>query len=305
MARILTPRDLAQALDVSESSVKRWVDEGRLAAGRTAGGHRRIALEEAVRFVRAAGLAVLRPERLGLRDALGALGHPERCQAGPALFEALRDGNAALARGLLQALYLAGLSVAQIVDGPLREAMARLGELWRHEARGVYVEHRATEIALDALRSVRAVLPPPAAEAAVAVGGAPEGDPYQLPSLAVAMTLHDLGWAAHNLGAGTPFAALAAAIEDLHPRLVWLSLSAVPDADRFALQLAGLLDADGFRDVVWAIGGRGAELAGPVRSRVLRCERLAELEAYARGLAAGQAAAYARPAMESPPRRSA
>ena len=50
MESLLSPREVAVALGVSESSVKRWVDLGELAALRTAGGHRRITRAEAVRF---------------------------------------------------------------------------------------------------------------------------------------------------------------------------------------------------------------------------------------------------------------
>jgi len=39
--RQLSPRELAEALGVSESSLKRWVDAGKIAASRTEGGHRR------------------------------------------------------------------------------------------------------------------------------------------------------------------------------------------------------------------------------------------------------------------------
>ena len=48
--RFLSPRQLAVAIGVSESSLKRWADDGRLAVERTAGGHRRIPLPEAVRW---------------------------------------------------------------------------------------------------------------------------------------------------------------------------------------------------------------------------------------------------------------
>ncbi|HEX9106572.1 MAG TPA: MerR family DNA-binding transcriptional regulator, partial [Longimicrobiales bacterium] len=51
-ASYLSPRELAEAVGVSESSLKRWADRGVLAVERTAGGHRRIPLGEAVRFIR-------------------------------------------------------------------------------------------------------------------------------------------------------------------------------------------------------------------------------------------------------------
>ena len=68
MKQSLSPRELGQAIGVSESSLKRWADEGRIKFARTTGGHRRIVLTEAVRFIRQAGMPVLRPHLLGLAD---------------------------------------------------------------------------------------------------------------------------------------------------------------------------------------------------------------------------------------------
>ena len=63
---LLTPKELAEALGASESSVRRWVDSGDIRIARTAGGHRRIPLTEAIRFIRLINAPVVRPELLGL-----------------------------------------------------------------------------------------------------------------------------------------------------------------------------------------------------------------------------------------------
>ncbi len=47
---LLSPHDVASVLGVSESTVKRWVDIGRLVADRTGGGHRRVSWEQVLRF---------------------------------------------------------------------------------------------------------------------------------------------------------------------------------------------------------------------------------------------------------------
>ena len=49
---------VAALIDASVASVANWVDEGRLKAGRTPGGHRRILVQDLVRFLHQQGLPV-------------------------------------------------------------------------------------------------------------------------------------------------------------------------------------------------------------------------------------------------------
>src|SRR5512134_17732 len=129
---VLSTHDLAAALGVSESSIKRWADDGTLRASRTAGGHRRIARADAIRFVRETRATVVRPQLLGLAEA-GVASVDERAgDDAERLYRYLERGAAAHARGLLLQLYLEGQSVAAIVDGPVRAALERIGTLWRH-----------------------------------------------------------------------------------------------------------------------------------------------------------------------------
>ena len=67
-----SPRKIAEALGVGESTVKRWIDAGRLEADRTLGGHRRVALEEVLRFVKEEGTDVVYPQAIGLDGLDGA-----------------------------------------------------------------------------------------------------------------------------------------------------------------------------------------------------------------------------------------
>ncbi|MHC4811387.1 MAG: excisionase family DNA-binding protein, partial [Planctomycetota bacterium] len=71
MKHLLSPRELAAAIGVSESTLKRWTDDGLINATRTAGGHRRIPLAEAIRFVRATRTRVVNPTILQLGDLPG------------------------------------------------------------------------------------------------------------------------------------------------------------------------------------------------------------------------------------------
>ena len=285
MHTALTTRQLADAIGGSVSSVKRWIDEGRIAAVRTAGGHRRVGLEEAARYIRDAGMDLERPESLGLPGlAAHADGKATDPDAGEMLFEYLTVGRTDNASGLLLARFLAGASVARLVDGPLVQAMARVGELWLSSPQGILAEHRATEIAVQAVVRLRALLRP-APDGLPSIGCAPSGDPYVLASLAAAAVLEDEGCRAVNLGPDTPLTTLALGVEALRPRLVWLSVSVArkPAAlRREVLQLADRVRALG---AVLVVGGAQANrLALPRAKPVYVGRSMAELRAVAQGL---------------------
>lgn len=258
LKRTVSPRELAEAIGVSESSLKRWTDNGSLVASRTVGGHRKILLTEALRFIRETRTPLVRPEVLGLADVARAMDDVFTTGSdAQRLYAYLLAGRAAEARGLLSAVYLSGQSIAQVCDGALREALARVGELWTHDPRGIYLEHRAFEITLQALHQLRALLP--AASGPVrACGGALAGDPYILPSLAVALTLQSENVAAANIGANTPLAALEIGAQAAEIRLVWISVSHVPEETDVARQIETLASSLATRGVPLVIGGRAS-----------------------------------------------
>jgi excisionase family DNA binding protein len=307
----LSPKQLAAVVGVSESSLKRWADQGRLSVVRTAGGHRRIPITEAIRFVREANLPVLKPAALGLPDVQAGRDSQPRDpqQVAELLVDCLVKGQADAVRGAVLELYLEGHSIARICDGPLREALDRIGQMWQHDRAGIHVEHRATDICLHTLHLLRS-LASPASHAApavpdgeeqpasangdgqkaqpqprpVAIGGAVSGDPYQIPTLMAACVLDEVGFASVNFGPDLPMPSLIEAAQEHQPRLVWLACAlrdpgVEPRAiQQLAEQLTGL-------GAALALGGRGFDAVGPVQhSNVHRCGSMSELAAFARGL---------------------
>lgn len=288
MKPILSPRELAQAIGVSESSLKRWADDGLIRVMRTAGGHRRITIAEAVRFIRQSRAAIVRPDVLGLAD-LAVIQRDDAAGDSDAdrLERYLVGGHARQARAFLMSMYLSGQPVAAIVDGPVRTAMERLGRLWQHDERGVFLEHRAAEICASAIMQLQAALSTPEG-APAAVGGAPPGDPYLIASLAAATVLMAEGFHAVNLGANTPIEALLRAAEDEKAALVWLSIGATPGAElrQHVLRLSESLAAMGARLIV---GGFHHHLVGLAGSEaVFVGQSMAELAAFAKGLLAAR-----------------
>lgn len=271
MKPIISPRELAAAIGMSESSLKRWADDGVIQVTKTAGGHRRITIGEAIRFVRAVRAPLLRPDLLGLND-LTPLGEDVLSADGPAdrLFRYLREGKAREARALVLSAYLAGQSVAEIADGPIRVAMERLGELWHHEPAGVFVEHRATDICIQAVQQLR-LLVESHAVGPVAIGGGAPGDPYLLPPMLAAAALSAAGWQTVNLGPDTPFDALLAAAAQHQPRVVWLCISSIRDGREIEDGIAQVAPRFAERDIALILGGRASSDLALPNVASLRC----------------------------------
>jgi excisionase family DNA binding protein len=282
----LSPKDLARALGVSESSVKRWVDDGALRAMRTAGGHRRIALAEAVRFVRESGAPLVRPEVIvgaGLATPVSPFDATAARAMGEQLYGLLEEDDAAAVRALVLALYVAGWPVADICDGPMRAALEKIGTLWQHGPEGIVVEHRATDTCVRALSEMRTAFVAPAGGASAALGAAPSGDPYLVPSMMAAAVLADLGYRDHNLGPEVPVPALEQAIERYRPTIVWLALSVVGEDAELAPGVAAVGERLARRGATLVVGGRGSA-ALVATAGVLKMHSMAELAAFARGV---------------------
>lgn len=287
MKALISPRELADAIGVSESSIKRWVDNDVVKATKTAGGHRRISISEAVRFLRERQISLVNPSAIGMNDveSLVEISSSNESDKSELLYEYLREGQAEAARGLLVSMYLGGRSIAQIVDSSVTGAMSRLGELWFEDDCGIFWEHRATEITISSISRLRMIIPPRGGGAPVAVGGAPAGDPYILPSLCAATVLESQGVNAVNLGPDTPIHSLELASNALKARLVWVSVSVLDDPDQLQQELSSLASLLEEASIPIIVGGSQSDrLALPDTNLCHVGTSMGELEAMIKGL---------------------
>ncbi len=282
LSRHISPKDLATMIGVGESTIKRWIDDGRMNVVRTMGGHRRIPITEAVRFIRAGHHPVLEPSALGVAaNSERALNH----SLDDAVHDALVANDGVRARDLVVTAYLSGRTITELCDGPLRLAMTRIGVLWQHGDQGITVEHLATEIVLSLLQRLIALLPEAPPRAPLALGGTGGGDPYMISTLMASATLAEGGWRTLNLGANTPAAVVLAAVAKHKPALVWRAHCA-PATPGLAAEIVQLADAVAPRAL--ALGGCALDRLGlPQRDNLFVMRSMGELAAFAKGAKAG------------------
>lgn len=288
---MLSPKQVAAAIGVSESSLKRWADAGRFKVTRTPGGHRRISLSEVVRFVREAHLSVRRPEAIGLPVLVArSADQASDPDVGKMLFDRLMAGEPEVLPAWAVEAYLAGSSIAEICDTGLRAALERIGHVWIDDSRGIFLEHRATDQAIAALYTLMQLVtdagttqthdPRP-----VAIGGAPSSDHCLIPSLMVACVLSGIGYRAMNLGPDVPIASLLDAARFFNANLVWMSICSTEIKPPSVETLNELAEELAAHDRALVVGGRRVnELVGPKHPNLIVCHHMTELAAFARGL---------------------
>jgi excisionase family DNA binding protein len=254
----------SEALGVSVTTIKRWVDEGVLPAHKTAGGHRKILVDDVLRLVRGGRLPYV-----NLAVLAGGCGEetPTTPMLADRLTTALRQGDRETSRALLATAYRAGVRAACLGDEVVAPALARLGHAWETGRIDIFHEHRATQLCLEALHELRNSMPTPSTpDRPTAVGGSASGDGYVVANQLVELTLMDQGWEAVNIGPNTPAASFRTALHELRPRLLWLSISNLPDPEKFLADYGALCEDARRAEVAVVVGGRA--LTPEVRARL-------------------------------------
>ncbi len=290
----LSPRQVAEALNVSESSVKRWCDRGAIPTVKTLGGHRRIPLDGLICFLEKTNRNILLPESLRIPEQKSTESQPEEPTPEPPEFMvprfegAIAQGDEATCRALMTKFYARSESIAVVADELIAKAFRDLGEQWDCGDLAVYQERRGCEICHRLLHEFRRIVPEAQADAPLALGGSPEGDHYSLPSQLIELVLRENNWRAINLGTNLPLATIVEAAVRYQPRMVWLSVSHVGDELEF-LKAYRQFKRQLPTHTHIVVGGRAlTDRLRPQLEYTSHCDNMQQLAALARALDPGR-----------------
>lgn len=292
MEDIYTPRQVAAALQVSESSVKRWCDRGEIRTDRTIGGHRRIPLGFLLAFLEETNRRLVDPVAIGLeqQDANSTKGFAlplNLLEVREQLEKSLVAGSEAACRRIVCSWFSTQGGLSTLADDLICPVFQSIGEKWKQGSVDIYQERHACEIIVRLIHELRRLMPEPSGIAPLAMGGTPPGDPYRLGSLLSEMVFREQGWRTANLGSNIPFSSLLSAARKHMPKVFWLSISHVEEEEPFLEEYADFAKRLP-KGIVLLVGGR--TLTDRLRPKIIYssyCDGMKQLVTLAQTLRAG------------------
>ncbi len=283
-----TPKQLARALQVSESSVKRWCDRGDIRTDKTVGGHRRIPKRSFLEFLRETNRRLVRPDELfageytPIGDERKTAGDPmqdlqEDQQIRDHLARSLVSGNEPECRRAISAWCAQHSSIASLGDELLCPVLREIGEGWRCGEVDVFQERLGCDICARLIHDLRRSFGEPNASAPLAMGGTPSGDHYQLSNQMVELVFRESGWRTIAVGTNLPFESLLAAAHAHQPRVFWLSVSYI-ECERTFLETFRAFSSGLPTSTLLVVGGRALhEEIRPSMTFSAHCDSLKQL----------------------------
>jgi methanogenic corrinoid protein MtbC1 len=150
-----------------------------------------------------------------------------------------------------------GAPLERIFDAVLTPAMRRVGDRWHADELSVAEEHLATSTATRAVESLAGTTRRAVAPAPEAVCCAAEDELHTLATLCTQTLLGAEGWEARNLGAHTPFFALAEYVASRRPALVCVSSTLQRELEHNVRDYAKLSEAARACGARVVLGGGG------------------------------------------------
>lgn len=234
---ILSTVDVARLFNVTETTVKRWADDGTLRCHKTPGGHRKYPMRNIVEFAERNKFEPAGVLALPAQDDLGAsIQRAILDRSFPSLVKVFVEKALSPDRTdlylLFSFLYEHRIALWEIYDYVLCPGMREIGEHWQRGEIGINQEHRTSYETLDALARLQSEIYIKPDNGKSVVFACPGEELHEIGLRSAAYVFEAEGWTTHYIGARTPTDAVISAIQDLRPSLLALSVTCPNDPER-------------------------------------------------------------------------
>lgn len=237
--RLFSPKEIAQALAVSEASIKRWVDKGLMKAEKTSGGHRKISLLSLQQYLKENNKELVNPEVVD--SGISAVRKSGKMdEAKDLFFQALLQCDGKVLRAVPYDLFLAGMNLESIFKDVLQEALIKWEQAHEKGDLDDFQFKRSEQSLQGVLYFLGSLLPLPEESAKYALVGALEGTQMNLAHMEE-LTLREQGWRTEFLGGDLNEEGYLRAVKLLKPNHLSLALR---DPQKQAPQLIELCQSE-------------------------------------------------------------
>ncbi len=265
---MVSTKEVATMLQVTETTIKRWADENVLHCIRTLGGHRKFLLKDVVKFAESNGYAVggSEPPPMSQKQMeqlqIGIHTQNYGKIAGVLKEEAMQSDREGLTMLLLY-LYKQHIPLPVVLDNVVMPGFAEIGREWEKGNLGIDQEHAASHAITEALVRTVQELHRKEPNKKSALCACPEGELHELGLQGLAYSLECEGWKVHYLGGNTPLEAISTAIRAERPELVCLSMTSVRHRYQLIEKLGKVASAVHSYNGKLLIGGQYAQKLSP------------------------------------------
>ena len=274
---VVSTKEVAAMLQVTETTIKRWADESVLPCVRTAGGHRKFLLKDIARFAETNGYAASgsQPPPMSRKQMeqlqVGVLAQNYAKIAAVVKDEAMQSDREGLTMLLLY-LYRQHIPLPIVLDKVIVPAFETIGQAWEDGSLGIDREHAASHAVAEALVRTAPDLYRKEPNRMSAVCACPEGELHELGLRGLAYSLECEGWKVRYLGGNTPLDAITSAVRAERPALVCLSLTHVRHRGELIEKLKKLASSIHARSGRLIMGGPYSQ---KLRSEIPSCDHFA------------------------------
>jgi methanogenic corrinoid protein MtbC1 len=226
---ILSTADVARLFDITETTVKRWADEGTLKCQKTLGGHRKFDIRHVIEFATAnrmepVGTLALDQDSFTSAIQIAVLGRDFSALSNIFVEKAMSVDRHDLYE-FLSYLYQHRFSLWEIYDLVVRPGLYEIGDRWKNKEIDIYREHRASHETLDAMSKLQAEIFRKPSVGKQAVCACLDDELHDIGLRCAANILEAEGWSIHYLGTRTPYKSIVESVKDVRPEIVCLSVT--------------------------------------------------------------------------------